>query len=92
MNMLAHLSVIGIFWNSLRSLGAALYVSPILKVRVAILQNSGIRLYFHAIVRHGRVPPMDAETIGGTSTGLSLYSGLVCVPPFHKMLETPARI
>ena len=68
----------------MRGLGAALYVSLILKVRVAILQNGGIRLCFHAIVRPGRMPPMDAETIGGISTGLSLYSGLVCMPPYSQ--------
>lgn len=65
---------------------AALYVSLILKVRVAILQNGGIRLCFHAIVRLGRMPPTDTETIGGISTGLSSYSGRVCVPPYLQML------
>ena len=63
---------------------AALYVSLILKVRVAILQNGGIRLCFHAIVRYGRMPPTDTETIGGISTGLSLYSGRVCVPTYSQ--------
>ena len=30
------------------------------------------------------MPPMDAETIGGISTGLSSHSGLVCVPPYSQ--------
>ena len=49
-----------------------------------ILQNSGIRLRFYAIVRHGRMPPMDRENIGGISTDLSSYLGLVCVPPYSQ--------
>lgn len=28
--------------------------------------------------------PMDAETIGGISTGLSSHSGLVYVPPYSQ--------
>ena len=28
--------------------------------------------------------PMDAETIGGISTGLSSHSGLVCVPSYSQ--------
>ena len=28
--------------------------------------------------------PMDAETIGGISAGLSSHSGLVCVPPYSQ--------
>ena len=53
-------------------------------VCIAILQNSGIRSFFYTIVRHDRMPPMDTETIGGISTGLSSHSGLVCVPPYSQ--------
>ena len=59
--------------------------SPFSKdVCIPILQNSGIRSFFYTIVRHGRMPPMDTETIGGISTGLPLYPGLVCVPPYSQ--------
>ena len=30
------------------------------------------------------MPPMDAETIGGISAGLSSHSGLVCVPLYSQ--------
>ena len=30
------------------------------------------------------MPPMDAETIGGISTGLPSFSGLVCVPLYSQ--------
>ena len=30
------------------------------------------------------MPPMDTETIGGISTGLPSYSGVVCVPPYSQ--------
>ena len=53
-----------------------------------ILQNSGIRLCFYAIVRHCRMPPMDRENIGGISTGLSSYSERVC-RHIHKMRVSP---
>ena len=53
-------------------------------VCIAILQNSGIRSFFYTVVRYSRMPPMDAETIGGISTGRSSYSGLVCVPPYSQ--------
>lgn len=53
-------------------------------VCIAILQNSGIRSFFYTIVRPGRMPPMDRKTIGGISTGLPPYSGLVCVPPYSQ--------
>ena len=51
-------------------------------MRAAILQNGGIRLCYHAIVGPGRMPPTDPESIGGISTGISPYSGRVCVPPY----------
>ena len=51
---------------------------------IAILQNGGIRSYFHASVEHGRMPPMDPGTIGGISTGFSPYSGRFCVPPYSQ--------
>lgn len=49
---------------------------------VAILQNGGIRSCFYAVVRHGRMPPMDPGSIGGISAGFTSYSGQVCVPPY----------
>ena len=30
------------------------------------------------------MPPMASVSIGGISTGLSSYSGLVCVPPYSQ--------
>ena len=30
------------------------------------------------------MPPTDPETIGGISTGFSLYSGRLCVPPYSQ--------
>ena len=49
-----------------------------------ILQNNGIQLCFYAIVRHGRMPPMDTKNIGGISIGLSSYSERVCVPSYSQ--------
>ena len=53
-------------------------------VCVAILQSSGIRLCFYAIVWPGRMPPIYPESIGGIFTGFSSYLGRFCVPPYSQ--------
>ena len=38
------------------------------------------------------MPPMDTETIGGISTGLSSYSGRVCVPTYSQNADDASNV
>ena len=54
-NMLAHLSVFGILWNRLRSLGAALCALLILKALYAVKKhNYRLPAIIRTLVRYGK--------------------------------------